>query len=298
MRDLTVKARDGIELAVRDHRGNGPDVLLLHGATRNLEDWKGIVPRLDGLRVVTMDQRFHGLSGVGPPSSPSDWVSDIEAVVAAAEMSNPYIVGWSMGGVNALLYGIEHPECPGVLNIDGYDVRQAEFYDELPAERVAEFLDQFAAMSSSFIPADEGDDDWLNEQVQLFKQMDAAWGVDPAVTEAVAGRAFVQTSAARWERRPTSSFWGTAVADGLAADTLDLLRRVSCPVTVVLCTKPMPLHSGNEFFAASKRGAERHFASIAAERPNVRVVTIDATHGVVHERPAEIAELITSLANA
>jgi hypothetical protein len=51
-----------------------------------------------------------------------------------------------------------------------------------------------------------------------------------------------------------------------------------------------------EFFEAGKRGVERHIRAIVAERPNVRVETIDATHGVIHERPEEIADLIVSLA--
>lgn len=299
MRDTTVTSHDGIALAVRDHGGNGPEVLLLHGATRNLEDWGAVLRHLRGLRVVAMDQRFHGLSGIAAPTKPSDWVRDIEAVIETLGLSEPLVVGHSMGGVNALLYGAAHAECRHVLDIDGYDIRQPEFYDELPPERVREFLDGFAAQSVSFVPqGDEGDEDWHGQQVAMAKQMDEAWGVDTEVTQAVVGRAFVRTAEGRWERRPPSSFWGVAIADGMTVDTLSLLRRTSCPVTVLLCTKPVPMPMGPaaEFFAVRRRGLERHLGAIAAERPNVSIETIEATHGVIHERPLEIAELIMSLA--
>lgn len=300
MRDINVTAHDGIELAVRDYGGDGPDVLLLHGATRNLEDWGAVRPHLRGIRVVAMDQRFHGLSGVSAPTTPSDWVHDIEVVIRNLDL-NPFVVGHSLGGVNALAYAVEHPECRGVLDLDGYDIRQPELYDELPPERVHEFIEGFTSRSASFVPAsDEGDDDWHHREVEGAKQMDAAWGVDPAVTQAVIERAFVRSAEGRWERRPPAAFWGSAIADGMEVDVLDLARRTSCPATVLLCTKPiaMPMGSAAEFLAAGRRGVSRHLEAIAAERPNLAVETIDATHGVIHERPAEIAELITSLATS
>jgi len=301
MRDLTATSHDGIELAVRDYGGAGPDVLLLHGATRNLEDWGAVLPYLRGLRVVSMDQRFHGLSGVAPPTTSADWVRDIETVIEALALSNPYLVGHSMGGVNALLFGVEHPECRGVLDIDGYDVRQPEFYDELPTDRVRDFLDGVEARSGSFVPLDdEGDDEWHEQQVAVFEQMDQAWGIEPAVTQAVVGRAFVKTADGRWARRPPGSFWGVAIADGATVDVIDLVRRASCPVTIVVCTKSVPVPPGRpaEFFAAGKRGVERHMRAIAAERPNVSAETIDATHGVIHERPEEVGKLILALVSA
>ncbi|MDH6126164.1 alpha/beta fold hydrolase [Kitasatospora sp. GP82] len=49
-------------IAVVDHGGDGPDVLLLHGATRTLLDWEAVRPHLPGLRLVAMDLRGHGRS--------------------------------------------------------------------------------------------------------------------------------------------------------------------------------------------------------------------------------------------
>jgi pimeloyl-ACP methyl ester carboxylesterase len=298
VRDINVKSIDGLRIAARDYGGNGPDVVLLHGATRNLEDWGSVLPHLTNMRIVTMDQRFHGLSDIGPPSTSEDWVRDIEALVDQAELSNPYVVGHSLGGVNALMYGAAHPDCPGVVDIDGYDVRQPELYDELPPDRVKEFLDGFASMSASFVPEDEGDDAWHTQQVAMAEQMDRTWGVEPAVTKKVLDRAFARVSDGRWQRRPPGSFWAPHLADGLSVDALDVLRRTSCRALVVLCTSDAQAFGPPEFFQARKRGVVRHFQTIADGKPNVGIETIDATHGVIHEQPVEVAKLVTSFVSS
>ena len=298
MRDINVRSHDGIDLAVRDYGGDGPDVVLLHGAMRNLEDWQMVLRHLDGVRVVAVDQRFHGRSGVPESTSPSDTARDIEAVTAALSLSNPYVAGHSMGGMNALLYAIEHAECPGVLNIDGYDFRQRELYDELPDQEVDAFLKTFAGPSlPAHLQEDSGDDAWRDQQIQMLGGMDAEWGVEPEQTRAVLERSFVKTSDDRWQRRPPLAFWA-AITQAGPADLLDLLERVECPVTMAVCTRGMmPPPTGMDFFTVARQGLVRHTRRIAETRPNVRAEAIDATHGVIYERPEEIAKLITSMAS-
>jgi pimeloyl-ACP methyl ester carboxylesterase len=298
MPDLTVTSHDGLELAVRDHQGEGPDVIILHGAMRNLEDWRMVLRHLSGLRVVAVDQRFHGHSGVPDSASYSDLARDLEAVIKALALTNPYVVGHSMGGMSAMLYAVEHRECPGVLNIDGYDFRQRELYDELPDQEVDDFLQAFAERSSSFLPQeDSGDEAWRDQQLQIASGMDGQWGVDPEQTQAVLARSFVKISGDRWQRRPPVSFWQITTAGG-TPDLLDLLRRVECPVTMLVCRKGMgPAPSGTDYYAIARQGLVRHVRRIAEERPNVRAETIDATHGVIYEQPDVVAKLIMSLAS-
>src|SRR3954452_12669312 len=54
------------EIAVVDHGGDGPDVVLLHGAHRSLLDWEAVRPFLTGMRLVAYDLRCNGRSD--PPA--------------------------------------------------------------------------------------------------------------------------------------------------------------------------------------------------------------------------------------
>jgi hypothetical protein len=47
--------------------------------------------------------------------------------------------------------------------------------------------------------------------------------------------------------------------------------------------------------SAYMRGLAGHYKALEAERPNVRVRTLDATHDVIFEVPEEVARDILSL---
>ena len=57
-----------VPIAVRDHGGQGTDVLLLPGGLQTMDDWRLVVPLLldAGLRVTAMDPRSQGRSGNAP----------------------------------------------------------------------------------------------------------------------------------------------------------------------------------------------------------------------------------------
>ncbi|MFE0151158.1 alpha/beta fold hydrolase [Nonomuraea sp. NPDC059007] len=55
---------------------------------------------------------LHGLGGT------------LEAVVKHLGLGNPAVVGHSLGGMLAVLWARRHPECPGIVNLDG--LRSAE----------------------------------------------------------------------------------------------------------------------------------------------------------------------------
>ncbi len=291
MNDLVVSAHDGLELAVRDHGGEGPDVVFIHGVQRTLEDWAPVLRRLSGVRAVAMDLRFHGRSGVPEQASWNDFVSDIDAVVDRLDLSDPFVVGHSFAGMLAMGYALRHPDCPGVMNIDGFDFRQRELFDELEASVVDAFLEDFRA-SASLVPSDAGDDAWLEEQQASIRQLDRMWMIPDDVASATLERVFIRTPDG-WERRPPNPNRFFDVMDGAAgmADPLATLRQISGPVVFVVCRPP----GEAGMFATARAGLERHVAVIAAEHPNVRLETIVATHGVIFERPGDIAAMISGL---
>ncbi|MEV5830074.1 alpha/beta hydrolase [Spirillospora sp. NPDC052242] len=129
----------GVGLAVRDHGGDGPAVVLLHGGGRTMDDWRLVAPRLTGagLRVVTADLRGHGASAPAPWSWP-DALADLAAVIDDRGLDRPAVVGHSLGGIVAALWAARHPECPLAVNLDGHTNPTGPFDLEPDAARAAE----------------------------------------------------------------------------------------------------------------------------------------------------------------
>jgi pimeloyl-ACP methyl ester carboxylesterase len=156
-----------VPVAVRDHGGDGPPVLLLHGAGGNLAHWSTLAPALTARhRVVAVDLRGHGRSGDGP----WDWhavCADLDAVVAELGLDNPAVVGHSLGGLVAVEWarrqagdaqagradgaGWEGGDrraggCRAVVNLDGHPaLTRVEQCPGLEAGRAAELLGQLSA---------------------------------------------------------------------------------------------------------------------------------------------------------
>lgn len=289
MPDQVVSTHDGIELALRDHGGDGPDVLFVHGAMRTLEDWAPVLGHLSGVRAVSMDLRYHGRSGVPATSSRHDFVRDIDSVVTQLGLADPFVVGHSYGGVLALEYAAGQARCPGVMNIDGFDFRQRDLFDEADPAAVDRFLADFRFEAQP----DAGDDAWLASQRAQLKQMADMLGMPEDVTAAAFDRAFVRVGDG-WERRPSNRFFDVVYAEDGIADTLALLRRIEGRVVYVVCRPP----GERGLFAQARAGLERHIGAIGAERPNVRLETIDATHFVIVEKPEAIAAMIHAFVTA
>jgi 3-oxoadipate enol-lactonase len=98
------------DLAFQD-RGEGEDtVILLHGFCGSSAYWQEVVPLLDSSRVITIDLRGHGNSGISDsPFSIEDMAKDIHYFMDQKQLENVYIFGHSLGGYVTLaiaeLYG-------------------------------------------------------------------------------------------------------------------------------------------------------------------------------------------------
>lgn len=97
-----VEADDGTTIAWRES-GNGPVLILVHGAVADARQWDRLVPLLaDDFTVVAMDRRGRGRSGAQGPSYASD--TDAADVVAlAGAVDGPvHLFGHSSGARYAL----------------------------------------------------------------------------------------------------------------------------------------------------------------------------------------------------
>jgi len=96
--------------------GQGEPVLLLHGGLSNKLSWFSQIPWLvaSGRRVVLIDTRGHGDSTPGNTKlSYQLFAEDTLQVLDRLGIQRTDIVGWSDGGIIALLLGLEVPQRVG-----------------------------------------------------------------------------------------------------------------------------------------------------------------------------------------
>jgi pimeloyl-ACP methyl ester carboxylesterase len=94
-------------------RGEGPDVILIHGVTSSLAMWyNGVYPELSKThRVTAYDLRGHGLSGLTESGYDSASMSgDLLALMDTLGIESAVTVGHSYGGVIGLHAGLDHPD--------------------------------------------------------------------------------------------------------------------------------------------------------------------------------------------
>jgi pimeloyl-ACP methyl ester carboxylesterase len=84
------------------------DLLLLHGAGGRPENWDEFIPAMPGFRCVTPD--LNGLT---------TWEAMLDHLDGLG-LDNPAVVGASLGGALGIRWAKRHPECPGVVNLDGH----------------------------------------------------------------------------------------------------------------------------------------------------------------------------------
>ncbi len=127
---------------VYDVRGEGPDVVLIHGWTCRRTDFDGVVADLArDHRVLALDLPWHGES----TATARRWTMDelaavVDAVAVAEGMRGAVIVGHSMGAavaVETVLAGTGHR----VISLDG--LTYMHMYPRQSQESADAFLDAF-----------------------------------------------------------------------------------------------------------------------------------------------------------
>ena len=111
-------------------KGQGPDVILIHGASGNLRDFTfGLADQLaKQYRVIAFDRPGHGWSDRLPGNSGA-WNAKTETPFEQAEImqraadqlgaSNPIVVGHSYGGAVALAWGLSRVDQTAALVLLG-----------------------------------------------------------------------------------------------------------------------------------------------------------------------------------
>lgn len=100
MQQLTLS--DGRQLAWRQ-AGSGPALVLLHGWSMSSAVFTEVIEELAAdFRLLAPDLRGHGASAPGPGYALADFAADLGQWLAALDLGEVALLGWSLGGQVAL----------------------------------------------------------------------------------------------------------------------------------------------------------------------------------------------------
>ena len=91
--------------------GSGKPLLLIHGNGGNIGAFGKIIPYFaKKYRVIAVDSRAHGRTRDDKDSLSFEMMADdFDGLLTAMHIDSAYVLGWSDGGINALVLAMRHP---------------------------------------------------------------------------------------------------------------------------------------------------------------------------------------------
>lgn len=152
----TASSPDGTAIAW-SRTGSGAPVVLVHGITESASSFDPITQRLASTNeVITLDLRGHGASGTAASYDLASMAGDVGAVIAAAGVDRPHVVGHSLGGIVATAAGSMMPFA-SIVDVD-QSLRLESFKAQLmPAEAMLRDPEQYQLVVDAMFEMMMGD---------------------------------------------------------------------------------------------------------------------------------------------
>jgi pimeloyl-ACP methyl ester carboxylesterase len=266
---LTLRAPDGVDIAVRDFGGSGEPVLFAHATGFCGAMFGPLVERLPPhYRAVAIDLRGHGDS-MPPPDLNFDWqgfATDLLTVTDGLAFDRPFVVGHSCGATAAFLAEQRRPGTfrsmycyePAVGFGGGVNLPVPNVMSEGARRRRASFASR--------------------DELVEYLQSKALFGrFDPAVLDAYVQYGFAQEDDGSWRLKCLPEYEARTFESGDSHSGVERLGEVACPVELVYGDAP-------DSFSPEMAQVVR------AGLPNA---SLHRAHGLGHlgpfEKPAQIA---------
>jgi len=101
--------------------GQGEPLLIIHGNGGSINNFVFQIPYfMKKYKVILADSRAHGRSAdPGDSLSYEMMTDDLNALLDSLHVKDAHVIGWSDGGINALLLAIRHPDKVKKLAVTG-----------------------------------------------------------------------------------------------------------------------------------------------------------------------------------
>src|SRR5216683_1597490 len=261
-------------------RVDAPSILLLHGLASSSYIWNLVAPLLaeKGYAVVALDQRGHGESD--KPTSGYDFttvLADDRAVVRELGLRRPIVVGHSWGAMVALEYAAaQESDASALIAVDG----AAQELSQRPGWSLKQALvglapPRYAGITRETFLGFFGSSPlaqlWTPEiEASVLHIVDQH--TDGTITPRLSFENHLKIIEAMWHQ-----------------PTLELYKRVSCPVQVIIAERPVTDVVSRQRAELREQGLEQ----IRALQPAARIIRMsDTIHDIPLQRPQRLAEEI------
>lgn len=263
-------------ISVKD-RGNGPDVLLIHGFASSGEVWSGIDPQFAAAHRIHV-VNIAGFDGRPAPKQqkPESYISairdEILRYIQEENLSAPTVVGHSMGGLISLLMGSANSKAVGKIIV----------VDALPF---------YGLLFSPFATADQARPFALGYEQQLLHMNEEQFKDQVVKASAILTKSRQNDRRLlQWSLRSDRAAYAQMIREVMTRDARPHLGNVSVPVVVIYAyDKLMPF---------SQAQLAQLYSDAYKELKGVRFVRIeDSFHFLMWDQPAafykQLADAVT-----